>query len=463
MVGTGGRVLVIRISLVIAMLLTGAVMTTSSHPSVAAKSLSPADQATALLEQAHARQIPEVRPGQVLHITTRGYERHDTTIIAGPLHLAPTFLAPDITLTEIWAVADDMGYIARVVTYVRDEAGELIEMNVIDEKAQLIAYSPRHGETIMSSFRERGLIADVGGRVANLANTPLAQFARPLRVQLVNGRPAVVLEYLTEADPTWLSMVRTGELTNPYAGDLPIRDQGRRLIFDRDTNGLLREEDFVVGAQGEEFLLRSTEWLQIEVLDSGQILAGILNPAIPSPEKGWTSVPLSQMAVQQAKAHLPFALFTASKSSDNNTSALVTYGTGLQQEITDIPLRFRGLDFAVQRGEAARISYGDATRHLDLIQGTSTQFESSLQKTPAFWTSARAITVDIEGTAIPGWLLFSAPSSVTKDPTTREIQQVPGVTWLLIPDVQGTGVIMMAQGYSDAELVAFATGLKRVR
>lgn len=458
-----GRVLAVRTILVAAMLLIAGVTSSGGYHLVGARSVSPADQAAALLMQARQRQMPEVRPGQVVRVTLRDYERPRPSAVDGPAHLDPAFLAPSVTLTEIWAVADDAGRASRVVTYVRDEAGGLIEVNAIDERAQLTAYSPRQNQTVTASFRERSPMTNIGERAANLTNPPPSQNARPLREQIVSGQPAIVLEYLTEADSTWLRLVATGEIKRPYAGDLEAREQGRRLIFDRDSSALLREEDFVVTAQGEEYLLRSRVWQQVEVFDASQVSVGTLYPVMPVPAERWQPVPLGQVALQQATTRLPFTLFAPGSLSVDNPAPAVTYGTGAQLAIEDVPLQFRGLDFAVQRGEAARLSYSATSRYLDLIQGPSASFAISLQAAPAFWSSARAITVEIEGATISGWLLMSAPGNTTADPSAGVVRRVPGVTWLLLPDAQGTGLLLMSQGFSEAELLEIAAGLQRVR
>lgn len=126
-------------------------------------------------------------------------------------------------------------------------------------------------------------------------------------------------------------------------------------------------------------------------------------------------------------------------------------------------MQFRGLDFAVQRGDAARIVHERSARYLDLVEGPSANFAASLRQAPAFWAGARPITVQIEGAAVSGWLLTSSPGEATADPKSGVSRQIPGPQRLLLPEVGGTGILLTAQGYSEEELLAIAARLRRVR
>lgn len=243
-------------------------MVMSGQHLVGAKPASPSDQVTAILEQVRQQQMPATQVGQVIRVTTRSYERHAPDTTSGPAHLDPTILAPEASITDIWALADSTGHAARIVTYVRDERGELIEVNVIDENAKVTAYSPRYGETVTASVGTRAKMSDIGERTARLNNLPSAQFAQEPSEQVVGDQTTIVLNYLMAPEPKWLRMIAAGELMVPYAGDLQIQKQGLRLVFDRDSGTLLREEDYVITNQHKEVLLRSKEWTQVELLNS---------------------------------------------------------------------------------------------------------------------------------------------------------------------------------------------------
>lgn len=115
----------------------------------------------------------------------------------------------------------------------------------------------------------------------------------------------------------------------------------------------------------------------------------------------------------------------------------------------------------MQRGDGARMVYDRSGRYLDVVQGASGDFAASLSQARAFWVEAQAISVAVEGEEIAGWILVGPPNTMV-DPKTGQSQQVPGPRRLLLPDINGTAVLLTSQGYSDAELLTIAAKLRRI-
>lgn len=407
----------------------------------------------AVLAQARGRQIPAAQPGQAVHVVVREYERQVPTSVGGPAHLDAALLSPEIRVMEIWAVADEQGRIARVVTYARDTAGALLGQSLVDETARMTVYEARRGTTKMVTFPQRAAISAVGEREDSLTRASDARHARAIREEQFNGRTVLVLEHRSPA---------SGPLP-PNAGDLRVKDYGRRLVLARDSSMLLRDMEFVVTESGEEWVLASKEWQRVELLDATRLPAGTLTPQMPATTDSLTPVPLRELSVGEAAKVLPFAFYTLGRPAADAPTPVVRYSVGQQVALSTLPLRFRGLDFAVQRGEAARIVYDHSARYLDVVQGPSASFAASLSQAPAFWASAQPITVQVEGVMVSGWSLSSAPTRAIADPKSGRYEQVPGPQRILLPDVRGTGILLTAQGYGEAELLAAAAQLQRVR
>jgi hypothetical protein len=116
--------------------------------------------------------------------------------------------------------------------------------------------------------------------------------------------------------------------------------------------------------------------------------------------------------------------------------------------------------FAVQRGEAAEVVYDGGDRYLTLIQGSTASLAASFRQSLPFWASATPIRLTVSGTAVDGWYLTSPPVTTTPDPATGPFIDRPGPTWLLLPDVQGTGILVRAHGYEREALLAISATLE---
>jgi hypothetical protein len=347
-----------------------------------------------------------------------------------------------------------------VATYVRTEQGELLGQSLVDEQGRMTVYDVPRARTSTVSFAQRAPISAAGGLI-DVLDAPLPiGIAQPIRQEQRADHPVIVLERRGPADAQWRHLVASGAIKQPYARDLAIAERGQRFVFARDTQQLLLVAEFVVAPDGTEQVLRSQEWQRVEVFDQAQAPAGILTPTLPVIADRLTAVPLRQLTLDEAARTLPFTLYTLALAPGAVETPLVSYTTGQQVPLTTLPAHYRGLDFAVQRGEAARIVYDRSARYLDLVQGPSTNFAAALRQAPAFWASAQSITVQVGQASVAGWSLGSAPNTITTDPQAGSVQQIPGPRWVLLPDIGGTGILLTAQGYSEAELLAIAAQLR---
>lgn len=263
----------------------------------------------AFLTQARLQQLPPVQAGQVVRVVVRQSERQPPAPQGGPPHLDPLWLAPEVTVKEAWAVADERGRIARVVTFLRDEHGGLLGQSVVDENAHMTVYDARRATTSSVSFPQRAPLDAAGGLADGLGQVPAAGSARPIRQERRADRAVAVLEHRGSADAQWLQAVARGEIKRPYAGDLRIKDRGRRFIFAQDTKALLQEVEFVVTDSGEERVLRAQEWQRVEVLDPAQVPPGVLTPAMPQTIDRLVAVPLRRLVLSEAADAVPFTLY----------------------------------------------------------------------------------------------------------------------------------------------------------
>ncbi len=424
--------------------------------------LTPENQA--VLVRAQQAQLPSVQAGQVLHVIVQSYERHAPEPVGGPPHLARAVLAPETILTEYWAVAGNQGHITRVVSSKRDTSGRLLQQTAVDGAFHLVSYDAVANETSNAQFAESSRVADVSGRsglmrdLPALAKTPPGAQGETSRA----GRAAVVIEYRANPDPRWLEQNATGQAVGPYAADLAVRAFGRRLVLDRASGALLEDVHFVLTDSGSEQILSEKMWQRVEVLDLVQVPVGILTPALPTTPDRFVPVPRALLSASAAAAAVPFAFYAMPSVPGGLPTPTISYGTGQRLDPALLPLRFRSLDFIAQRGAAVTCVYDASNRYLDLVQGSSADFLAALGGAPAFWVGAEPVTMTIGGTAVLGWYLTSAPVTVTDNPQTGPFRQLPGRSYLLLPDVGGTGLLLTAQGYGKAELLAFAAGLQRV-
>jgi hypothetical protein len=142
------------------------------------------------------------------------------------------------------------------------------------------------------------------------------------------------------------------------------------------------------------------------------------------------------------------------------SSPVVTYG-GQHIDAASLPAKYRGPQFAVQRGDAVEAAYRADDRYLGAIEGQAAQFGDSLRQIPAFWESAAPVSVSVEGATVNGWYLTGAPVQTTKDPASGTFTRVAGPAWVFLPDVRGTAILLTGQGYGQTELLALASSLKR--
>lgn len=413
-----------------------------------------------------AGQIPEIRMGDVVHVTRRFYQRRPPDIAVGPPHLTRADIASDTLQIETWAVADERGAIAHAVTYTRDDANALLRVAVVESGIHLRAWDVRTGEVTTGQFAQASQINDVGGLTGVLREAQaLTERTRAgLKEEIQEGAEVTTIEYRSLPGLTSSPGAMDDLLSVPYASDLPIQSVIRRLTFANSSRRLLTVADLGVTEKGEEHLLRSQEWLGVEVFSASTVPAATLNPDLPSMEQGFSPVARKHISPKEAATTLPFNFYRFDPSRKNFPEPSVTYAAGSPLDFSQVPLRFRDLNFASARGEAANSVYDQTgSRYLGIVQGPSARFDASLRGAKAFWAGAEAITVTVDGTKVSGWFLTSAPVKVTDDPRSGVTREVAGLAYILLPDVGGTGVLIVSQDYGREELVTIAGYLQRAR
>lgn len=197
------------------------------------------------------------------------------------------------------------------------------------------------------------------------------------------------------------------------------------------------------------------------MLNPDQVTPNVLSPSFPAVPANLNPVMTQRLTVSEAASRLPFGLFVIGRNDGALPAPSVRFTTGARVDPASVPVSHRGLDFAMQRGDAAHVLYVADQRYLALIEGSAGIIEDSLRRAPAFWATAKPATVSVRGQRVSGWYLESAPLKVTDDPKSGQLRQVPGPSWLLLPNVSGTAVLVMAQGYSETELLDLAARLER--
>lgn len=238
-----------------------------------------------------------------------------------------------------------------------------------------------------------------------------------------------------------------------------------RSEFAAQTGQLRRNVTYAADVTNAETVLRSETWGTIEVLESAQIPATVLNPALPTPASNqgkFPGVPVSFTTLASAMPATPFSLYVPSRWQQDAANTNVAYGSGARIDPATVPRTFQGPEFAVQRGEAAELSNqtDTQTRSVRVREGRSDDFSAALRRAPAFWAQAEPITVLIGGAATSGWYMASDPVTIASAPGSPTTQ-VPGPAYLLLPNIEGTAVLIMASSdYQKADLLAFAVTLR---
>lgn len=387
---------------------------------------------TQLTQQATVASNPlGAKPGQVIHTVMKTYEKGVPDPAAGgPQHADPAYLFPDTVIRESYAVVGTNNVLARVVTYNKDASGQVFTQAIIDGNGRLTVYNSRHGISATGDAGKAGEVRDVDTRQINLSQARATQEFQTTTSVTVSNRPATVLE---------------------------DRSAKKRLAFDQKTGALIREEQLETDAQGQEQVVRSTEWQLIEVLDAAQVSASTLSPNVPVRSNAVSGVAVKRMTRQEASRTLPFSLYTIGSLPEPT----VAYMEGQHIDLTTLPIENRGLHFAVNRGDAAGFAYNDdaTKRYVEVREGPTARFAESLQASQAFWDKAKPISVNIGNTAVSGWYLTSTVKT-SDTPGSNNLREVPGATYLLLPDVSGTGILLMTQSYSESELLALAGRLQ---
>lgn len=406
--------------------------------------------------------------GQILHTVTTLYERHaPEPAIGGPQHADNAFLFPETVTSETWVVAGDNDQIARAVTYRRDVTGTLISETVVNDKAELVSYNARDNQLTSTRLSAPGhvsqsvLATTLSGVLASAPNATRKNSA-------IGNEPTVIIELGRVPAAQFAPPSGTGTTRQPGAVSLVglnAQTVGWRSEFVAQTGQLRRNATYAIDPTNAETILRSETWDTVAVLSGAQVSATVLNPTIPtaiSNQGKFPGVSVTLTAVA-ARPAMPFSLYVPSGWQQDTANTMVAYGPGARIDPTAVPRTFQGLEFAVQRGEAAELSNQTNTqpRSVRVREGRSEDFSAALRRSPAFWAQAEAITVSVEATTVSGWYMVSDPVTIASAPGAPTTQ-APGPAYLLLPDVQGTGVLIMASGdYQKADLLALAVTLRR--
>lgn len=410
--------------------------------------------------------VSPVQPGQVVHSVVKAYERQIPDNPGGPSHLDRATLFPETTVSETWVVAGDNDQIRRAVTYRRDASGNLLEVTVVNDKAEIISFDTRFNQTTSSKLNAPGHVSQTGARATTLQRTLTGNPRAMKKNSIIGNEPTTVLEIDRFAAS---SLAPQATNTNQKGGlsiaGLSAREIARRLEFTTQTGQLRKDATYAIDAAGKETEIRSEEWNLVETRDSAQTPTDALNPTVPAANPVvFATVPLQQIPLMKAKAAVPFTLYVPSVWSQDAVNTNVSYGAGKRIDGATLPLAFQGLDFAAARGDAAQIARpgNQQSRSVAILEGKTGDFAESLRRGIPFWDRADPVAVTISGQSVSGWYMTSAPVVVTTSPSASDGKEVPGLVYLLLPDVQGSAVLVTASGYSQDELLALAATLQRL-
>ncbi len=366
--------------------------------------------------------LANVAPGAIAHLVVKESERKDTAqVMGGPPHADQAYLFPDTTIGETWIVAGQGGSVERAITFTKDMSGQLVTKAVIDGQGTTTLHNYRHGLTVTSKGKPLTLL-DFDSRPTDLQGT----------------RSSQKFEQVTQ-------------MTAGSQGTITLRDRagGKQYTFDSQTGGLLKAEQF--GSAGD--VVGTMEWQTLEILDVSKVPQSALSTDLPQGDATFKGVPLRQLSRQDAAKALPFALYTIEGLPD----PAVNYTTGTRVEVTSVPLPYRGIDAVATRGDGVGFAYRDdvSKRYIEVREAPAGRFAASLQAATQFWDSAKQITLSIGGKSVSGWYLTSTVQ-VRDGAAGNGVKKVPGPSYIVLPDVNGTGISLMTQSYSEAELVALA-------
>lgn len=409
-----------------------------------------------------------VNAGQVLHTIVTLYERHaPEPAIGGPQHADGGFLFPETITSETWVVAGDNDLVAHAVTYRRDAADTLIGETVVNDKAELVSYNVRDNQVTATKLSAPGHVSQ--SVLATTLSGALASNPNGARKNgMIGGERTVIVEQghipaSQFAPPSGTGTTR--QIGGISLAGLKAKTVRWRSEFAAQTGQLRRNVTYATDVTNAETVLRSETWDTVEVLEGAQVPATVLNPALPTPAANqgrFPGVPVSFTTLASAKPATPFSLYVPSRWQQDAANTNVAYGSGARIDPVTVPRTFQGPEFAVQRGEAAELSNQTDTqaRSIRVREGRSDDFAAAFGRAPAFWAQAESITVSVEATTVSGWYMISDPVTIASAPGAPTTQ-APGPVYLLLPDVQGTGVLIMASGdYQKADLLAFAVTLR---
>ena len=410
-----------------------------------------------------------VNIGQVLHTVMTLYERHaPEPAIDGPQHADNAFLFPETVLSETWVVAGNNDQIARAVTYRRDTAGILIGETVVNDKAELVSYNLRDNQITSTRLSAPGHVSQsvlTDTLAGVLASNP--NVAR--KNATIGGESMVIVEQ--GRIPASQFAPASGAGTTRQMGGVSLTGLNAQTVgwhseFAAQTGQIHRKVIYAIDAANVETVLRSETWNSVEVLNGAQVAAAALNPTIPtamSNQGKFPGVPVTLVTLA-ARPATPFSLYAPSRWQQDAAGTTVAYGSGSRVDPTGIPRLFQGIEFAVQRGEAAELSNqtDTQTHSVRVREGMAEDFLVAFSRAPAFWTQAEPVTVSIEGTPVTGWYMLGDPVTIA---TAHDAPptQANGPAYLVLPDVRGTAVLIMASGnYQKADLLALAATLRQV-
>jgi len=364
--------------------------------------------------------------GQIAHIVVKETEQKTVPeVTGGPPHADRAYLFPDTVVGETWVVVGPNNTLDRAITYTNDTAGKLVVKAVIDSQGTTTLHNFRQDLTVVSKGTPPS-VRDFDSRPTDLQSARASGKYTQSAQTTVAGRDAVVL-----------------------------REQatGKQYSFDRQTGGLLRAEAFA--SDGTTPIL-TTEWQTIEVLDAKAVPHDVLSTDLPYDATMFRSIPSRQLSRQDAAKALPFTLYTI----DGLPDPLVNAPTGTRVDPAAVPLPYRGIDAVVQRGDGVGFAYRDGAtkQYIEVREAPTDRFTASLKAALPFWDNAKQITVQIGGKSVSGWYLTSTVQ-VRDGSSGNSVKNAPGPNYIVLPDVNGTGISLMSQSYSESEFVALAQRL----
>jgi hypothetical protein len=419
--------------------------------------------ATASIDPPQAASVaPEFGPGDVLHIIVQEHERPDPDTKTGPSHLDRAALWPTTRIVETWALIGDSGNVVAVETHTRNVAGILIQQTSIDNEGLMTLTNIPANRTTSVHVEQMPTAAEILHRGPEFNEFVATGTPHAMHKVTVYGQPAIVVEFVAPPNPEYLRFIREEEVSGgPFLKDLDIEQFGRRIVYHQISGALLSDTSFAITGSDSEHVLTSREWMTVETLTPLQVPDEVFSNSMLPVSKSFMGVRTVELLESEATDKLPFTpFFLNHKELGRFDSLTVTYTTGDRIDLSEVSVHYRGPMFAVARGTAAQLTYSNSNETLLLVQAPVDELAISIQESLPFWTHAEPISLSVDQWEVDGWYLTSESIVIESHESDESSAQTVTTTWVYLPSVDGTGILLAGQGKAKDEMIAIASSLQ---